>query len=319
MFISSPPPPPPKPIIIWVHGTRGSSFMPWLEMNKAMKERVDGLTRTPKGLQPLSSLDQESKSHTLLTALSQADPKQFPYESIYTFGWSGKLDGPTRKKSAQRLYAALGELTATYKREYGVAPPITFISHSHGGNVVLNMAPLNQKRDEIAITKTILLACPVQQETALWSSNPLFGTVYSLHSHVDLVQIMDPQRLQPYREAFLQLQESKSLTPFKQAYLLSMEQPLFSERHFPAADQVIQANICWDSFTPYSDPHASSPNRFETFVNRAMNYLIKQKRGVLHSEFITPEFIQHLPSILAQLDARITARNIPYPDVEILI
>ncbi len=292
--------------------------MPWLEMNKAVKKRVDGLTRTPKGLHSLSTLNQESKSYTLLTALSQADPKQFPHESIYTFGWSGKLDGPSRKKYAQRLYTALGELTATYKREYGMAPPITLISHSHGGNVVLNMAPLNQRR-EITVTKTILLACPVQKETALWSSNSLFGSVYSLHSHVDLVQIMDPQRLQPYREAFLQLQESKSLTPLKQAYLLSMEQPLFSERHFPEADQVIQANICWNSFTPYSDPQASSPNKLETFINRAMNYLIKQKRGVLHSEFITPEFMQHLPSILAQLDGHIAARNIPYPDVEILI
>lgn len=318
MFISSPPPPP-KPIIVWVHGTRGSSFMPWLEMNKAMKERVDGLTRTPKGLHPLSTLDQESKSYKFLTALSQADPKQFPYESIYAFGWSGKLDGPSRKKAAQRLYTALGELTATYKRTYGVAPPIMLISHSHGGNVVLNMAPLNQERDDIAITKTILLACPVQQETALWSSNPLFGTFYSLHSHVDLVQIMDPQRLQPYREAFLQLQESKSLTPLKQAYFLSLEQPLFSERHFPAADRVIQANVCWNSFMPYSDPQASSTNRLETFVNRAMNYLIKQKRGVLHSEFITPEFMQHLPSILAQLDDRMAAGNVPRPDVEILI
>ncbi|TET33859.1 alpha/beta hydrolase [Candidatus Dependentiae bacterium] len=319
MFIASPPPPPPKPIIVWVHGTRGSSFMPWVEMNKPLKKRIDSLTRTPKGLHPLANLNQESKSHKLLTALSEADPEQFPYESIYAFGWSGKLDGPSRKKAAQRLYAALGELTATYKRTYGIAPPIILISHSHGGNVILHMAPFYQQYDDIAIKKTVLIACPVQQDTASAPNNPLFGKVYSLHSHVDIVQIMDPQRLQPYREAFLQWQETKSWTPLKEAYLLSLEQPLFSERHFPTSSRLIQANICWNSFTPYSDPQASSTNKLETFINWAMNHLIQQKRGVLHSEFITPEFIQHLPVILTQLDKRMATGNLPKQDIDIVI
>ncbi len=293
--------------------------MPWVEMNKPLKKRIDSLTRTPKGLHPLAELDQESKSYKLLTALSEANQEQFPYESISTFGWSGKLDGPSRKKAAQRLYAALGELTATYKREYGVAPPLTLISHSHGGNVILHMAPFYQQYDDIKISKTILLACPVQQDTLSYTNNPLFGAVYSLHSHVDIVQIMDPQRLQPYREAFLQWQEKKSWTPLKEAYLLSLEQPLFSERHFPANNRLIQANICWESFSPYSDPNASSTNKFERFVHRAISYLIQQKRGVLHSEFITPEFIQHLPSILTQLDERATNGNAHNKEVDLLI
>lgn len=318
-MVISPPPPPPKPIIVWVHGTRGSAFMPWLEMNQPMKRHVDAFTCTPKGLHPLYELDQESKPYTLLTALSEADSKQFPYESIYAFGWSGKLDGPSRKKAAERLYAALGELTATYKREYGIAPPLTLISHSHGGNVVLHMAPFYQHYDDITIKKTILIACPVQQDTISWAASPLFGTVYSLHSHVDLVQIMDPQRLQPYREAFLQWQENKSWTPLKQAYLLGLEQPLFSERHFPASSKLIQANICWNNFMPYSDPHASKTNRLESWINRAMNYLITQKRGVLHSEFVTPEFTCHLPTILAQLDARTASGTMPNKDVDIVI
>jgi len=319
MFVASPPPPPPKPIIVWVHGTRGSSFTPWVAMNQTLKDRVDSLTRTPKGLHPFSSLDAESKTHKLLTALSEADPAQFPLESMYAFGWSGKLDGPSRKKAAERLYAALGELTATYKRQYGIAPPITIISHSHGGNVVLHMAPFYQQYADINITKTVLLACPVQQDTISWAASPLFGTVYSLHSHVDLVQIMDPQRLQPYREAFLQCQESKSWTPLKEAYLLSIEQPLLSERHFPASSNLIQANICWESFAPYNNPQASRRNRLETLVHRALDYLIKQKRGVLHSEFITPEFIQHLPAILAQLNEQLATGIMSRQDVEITI
>lgn len=319
MFISTPPPPPPKPIIVWVHGTRPSSFMPWVEMNQALKEKVDSLSQTPKGLHPLDALDHEGRTHKLLTALSQANPEQFPLESIYAFGWSGDLDGPERKKSAGRLYASLGELTALYKRDYGIAPPIILLSHSHGGNVILNMAPFYQQHDDVKIVKNIMLACPVQKDTAGWVATPLFGNTYSLHSHVDLVQIMDPQRLQPYREAFLQWQESKSLTPIREAYLLSMAQPLFSERHFPASSRLIQANICWNTAQSNGEPPLIPPNKFENFINKAVNYLIKQKRGVLHSEFITPKFMQHLPALITKLDERITAGTVPANDIDLLI
>lgn len=319
MIISLPPPPPSKPVIVWVHGTRGSSFMPWLEMNPAAKERIDGLTRTPKGLHPLSDLNSDSRTYKMLSALSQADANQFPPNTIYAFGWSGKLDGPARKKAAKQLYAALSSLSADYTQHYGIAPPITLISHSHGGNVILNMASLHQSGASIQITKTILLACPVQQDTASATSNPLFGFVYSLHSHVDLVQIMDPQRLQPYREAYLQCQESKSWAPLKEAYFIGLEQPLLSERHFPAHRNLIQANVCWENFSPFSDPQSSSTNRFESFIHRAINYLSKQKRGVLHSEFITPEFMQHLPHIITQLNQQIATGKIPFQDVDIVI
>ncbi len=309
----------PNPVIVWIHGTKASSVFPLLAKNNPLKKIFDSVTRTSKGLLPMSELNQEGRTYQLLKTLSDAAPEHFPWETTYSFGWSGKLGTQARKSAAQELYNALVSLTIAYKKRHGAPPPIILISHSHGGNLILNIAGLYNQDHELNIQKTILLACPVQQETAYFVDNTLFGTVYSLHSHVDVLQIMDPQRLHPYKHAFEQWQETRSFTPLKEAYILGKAQPLFSERHFPACNHLIQGNICWKTAIPWKRKGEKPSNKLESLMHQIVSPLINQKRGVLHSEFISPGFMKHLPSIIMQIDDLRAKGSISTPDIEILI
>lgn len=55
----------------------------------------------------------------------------------YLFGWSGLLNQERRRIEAVRLYNSLSEEVEDFKRR-GIEPKIRIISHSHGGNLVLN-------------------------------------------------------------------------------------------------------------------------------------------------------------------------------------
>ncbi len=317
MFMTLPPPPPQKPITVWVHGTRPSSILPFLAVNKKLQEAVDSVSQAPKGLRSAYSLDQASKTYQLLQALSTCDPEQFPLESLYTFGWSGNLDVQLRKQAAQELYDALCKLTIAAVAAHGKAPPITLIAHSHGGNVILHMTELHEM--PFHITRTILLACPVQNETAHLVNHSFLGTVYSLHSHVDMVQILDPQRLHPYKQALEQWQKTKSLNPLRQAYFLGLAHPFCSERHCPPCPHVIQANVCWKTIMDWQEKNPNNSNRFELFLHQIISPIIKQKRGLLHTEFINPLFFKQLPTILEKLDTHTQQNGFSNTDVEITI
>ena len=61
---------------------------------------------------------------------------------FYTFGWSGLITQSRRQQEAIRLYNALSvELEKLHKQ--GIFPKIRIISHSHGGNLCLNLAAIN--------------------------------------------------------------------------------------------------------------------------------------------------------------------------------
>ena len=71
---------------------------------------------------------------------------------------------------------------------------IRLITHSHGGNVALNIAKIIPHMDtHFAIDQLILLACPVQDHTKDLIHHPIFKQCYSLYSRLDLMQIIDPQ------------------------------------------------------------------------------------------------------------------------------
>lgn len=321
MFLAPPPPPPqiPQPVTIWVHGTRPSAVLPFLSNNDKLQKKIDNSVPRKKGLRLFSDLKPTGKTHALLKALSSASPAQFPLDSLYSFGWSGDLSVAARKDAAEQLWASIKLLTVNLKNRYGTLPPITLITHSHGGNVALHMAHV-QDDNSIHLARTILLACPVQKETSHYAQDPLFGMVYSIHSHVDMVQILDPQRLQPYKHAFAAWQESKDFEHIKQAYLLGLAHPLFSERHFPHTRNIIQADVLWKSGfgTPIS--HTVHPsNKVESFFHSLANKIINQPRGVLHTEFITPAFMEQLPEILSQLEPYRENGSIISKDVQILI
>lgn len=61
---------------------------------------------------------------------------------FYTFGWSGLISQSSRRFEAVRLYNALHKELETL-RARGLNPKIRLITHSHGGNVALNLAAIN--------------------------------------------------------------------------------------------------------------------------------------------------------------------------------
>lgn len=197
---------------VFIHGTR---IFP--------KFYAQELFYSPEGFRHISQIEEASHMHTIAHELEQADPKRFSHKSFYTFGWNGNLDFQERKNVAQSVYQALKELSDSYLNKYGKRLRLRIITHSHGGNVALNLAAVAKElRDpKFYVDELILLACPVQQETKNFVADPVFGRVYSLSSRYDVLQVVDPQGLYPNND----------------------KAPVFSERYFEAHPHLLQAQV----------------------------------------------------------------------------
>lgn len=198
-------------VTIWVHGTR---FFPEPVLKKFFYCK--------DGLNHYSSLDPEYRHYKLAQTLIDADPEKYDAEWFYLFGWPGSLSFKEREKAAKRLYIQLKKLRADYIAKYGVEPVIRILAHSHGGNVSLLLDKVKDPTDTtFSIEELILLATPVQYETKLCTHSSLFKKIYSLYSHLDSLQVIDPQGWQT---------KSKGT-------------PLFSERRFTDHDKICQCAI----------------------------------------------------------------------------
>ena len=124
-------------VTVWVHDSR--AFKPFDEYIHA----------TPhQGMQTMASLTKKHHIKKLAQMLADADPVKSPFEHFYAFGWSGDLSFQARHDEAARLHAELEELVSTYTKKYGHAPFIRIITHSHGGNVALNLATIEHTNKE---------------------------------------------------------------------------------------------------------------------------------------------------------------------------
>ena len=199
-------------VTVFIHGTR---IFP--------KFYAQELFYSPDGFKNIASLEADSHMHTIAHALEKADPKRFSYASFYTFGWNGNLDFNERKKAAGDFYNALKEFSKTYVNMHGKSPKLRIITHSHGGNVALNLAAVAKELHDpmFHVDELILLACPVQHETKDFVVDPIFGQIYSLSSRNDILQVIDPQGLYPNDD----------------------EAPLFSERYFDVHQHLLQAKV----------------------------------------------------------------------------
>ena len=202
-------------VTVWVHGTR-------LLVNKlANKLTPQELFYSPPGMIPIKDVPAHYHMYHMAEGLSQKDPQRFQMDNFYLFGWNGKLSFKERKLAAQHLYNELVNLTKEYQKQYNVTPTFRIITHSHGGNVALNLAKVKKDDVPFEISELILLACPVQEKTKNFVADPLFKRVYSLFSRGELLQVMDPQGI------------------YKGHSLL----PLFSQRTFPNNPKLSQAKI----------------------------------------------------------------------------
>lgn len=171
------------PLTIWIHGT---NFL----RNRLFK---DVFNEVPS-LKLASEIDKRHKVRTIADTLNRFNATQFPLDTFYIFGWSGKLNANLREKTAHHLYAELKQTIALYEQTYNCAPRIQIITHSHGGNVALNLAKIKNPHDtSFIIDRLILLACPVQSRTMSFIDHPMFQRIYSLYSNLDFVQVIAPQ------------------------------------------------------------------------------------------------------------------------------
>jgi hypothetical protein len=193
-----------RPIItIWIHGTQLSvKTLKTLYRVIAKPVQALGIKNLPNvhvehGLHHVQNINNNNYIRKRLYTLSIASPCLYQFDHSYIFGWSGKLSFKERKKEAGILYNDLYMLIKSYKEKYDKQPYIRIITHSHGGNVALNLANeyIKDPHPSMAIDELILLACPVQKETAAYAASPLFKKIYSLYSHGDIIQILDPQGL----------------------------------------------------------------------------------------------------------------------------
>ena len=190
------------------------------------------------GLNKAKELDQTYHTAQCANQLCSNDPEQFELEHFYLFGWNGKLRFDERKKTALELYNHILYLKKEYEK-LRLTPLFKIITHSHGGNVALNLAPIVEEHpdQDLQIDELILLACPVQTETSAYVNESLFKKVFSIHSHHDLLQVLDPQGIHEITEKVKQHGLEFAL---KNVQRLG---PLFSARHFTAGPTVFQTNV----------------------------------------------------------------------------
>lgn len=206
-------------ITIWVHGT------------KLFTRLLHYFSFCPPGLTLAKDLPKKYHHRTIADTLIKADENFCSHDTFYLFGWSGKLSFTARKRAAQELYDSLCTLITEYQEKYNQRPYIRIITHSHGGNVALNLASIVQESD-FYIDELILLACPVQEKTKEYSNSPIFKKVISLFSTLDKIQILDPQGI------YINYEKNNEKEKTKKAKL-----PLFSKRVFPCTPQLTQAQL----------------------------------------------------------------------------
>jgi hypothetical protein len=286
MFFSPPPPPKPPLVTVYIHGTRPENNLPSSISQYATKIYAI-LSGNLTGLHKITKPNLPYYPVLRAKALCEMDPKRFNPEHFYLFGWSGKLSLVARKDASLELYNALKELSFDYEKIYNTTPKFILISHSHGGNVILHLAEAtdstNSDEYKLKIKKAILLACPVQKHTSHLIDSDIFKRVYSIHSHADVVQVIDPQGLHNIKK---------------------ITSPFLSERHFNPQPNVIQAQVKWKKYPLWTEQDYAIKDIAMQKLIKSINYLnfFKKGRNLLHIEFDLLPFIRQLPSIINKLD-----------------
>jgi hypothetical protein len=215
-----------------------------------------------QGLYKPDECPQEYVYRRLANIFSLHSPLEFPAEHFYLFCWSGILSHEARFEAARGLHKALNDLVNKYKNKC----VITLVTHSHGGNVALNLPNVGGAYDYV-IENLILLAVPVQKNTEGNVEDLLFKNVYSLYSRWDLIQIGDPQGFgysrRMIRKVFTRAGQERG----------DLEEviPFFSQRIFLSA-RVKHIEICQAT--------------------------LLGNRPIGHIEFLLPHFINNISSIL---------------------
>lgn len=246
------PKPASPPITIWVHGTR---FI----RRPLFYTYFDGIP----SIRPVQEIDPESTIFENAHTLHATAPDQFPLETFYVFGWSGKLRSTIRQEAANYLYAEIQRILKNYKEKHTKTPQIRLITHSHGGTVALNLAQIKRKSNDepFTIKELVLMGCPVQRATKEYIESDLFEHTCALYSGLDMVQILAPQ----ITYTFYKTKKGNVRSRF--------HWPPFSKRRFQKHPKLAQVKVKING------------------------------RALFHSEFTSNRFIAILPHILHVLNS----------------
>lgn len=173
------------------------------------------------GMHKITEYDSFYNCRQVAELLAKNYPELYALDRYYYFGWNGKLCFDERKKAAHDLYKELLKIYTMHITAYEGEPYFRIISHSHGGNVVLNLAKIIPADSQIFIDECIILACPVQEKTKKYVRSPRFKKIYAFYSGNDMFQVLDPQRW----------------------YKKGKSKKLFSARTFDQCDNLRQARL----------------------------------------------------------------------------
>jgi hypothetical protein len=127
-----------------------------------------------------------------VTRLTKNSDDSVTNELFYTFGWDGHLSYQSRLNASKVLYDGLVKERDRLINETFLPVKIKVFAHSHGGNVALLLAELEDKYNKkLMLNKLVLLGTPIQSETERLISRPIFKRIYNIFSLGDHVQVAD--------------------------------------------------------------------------------------------------------------------------------
>lgn len=245
-------------VTLFIHGTQPNWLIPY----------VINICYCPEGITHAASIPSENHYYkNLMSVLCDQNPQLFSLEHFYLGGWSGALCIETRRAAAQRYYHELHAISQQYHAQYGVAPKIRIISHSHGGNIALHLADYYSDDQPLIIDELILLGCPVQTETEDNITHAMFKKIYSIYSTSDATQTLDPQGMRIISPRIYAFFGNPSQDCAKKIFA-EIDRPFFSLRTFKPHETLVQIEV-------------------------TRNWI-----GIWHVEFMMSHFIKKLPYIL---------------------
>lgn len=184
----------------------------------------------------------------------------------YTFGWSGLLSHKQRYYDAHEFFVHLEQLVRILE-EQNKKPMITIIGYSHGGNVALDLAAVQENfypQSTLSVDTLILLGTPLLTETDHLVSSPFFKKVYNVVSPLDRIQTLD----------FFSYSRFFSSKFFK------------NRRHFKIPEKLTQVVL-----------------KLMKPIQTKKGPQVKQKRKVLRKDFSNPAIISGRSRLLTHVSA----------------
>lgn len=168
------------------HKSWYNMYIKALRRNTIFKYQPSG----PRGLHvvgPKSSLAAQLSGRFFSDLYRQEDPSINVH--CYTFSWNGRLSQRHRLNAAYKLYHKLMKVLSLLERD---STEVILVGHSHGGNVILNLARAEKKyRNGLMVDRAVLLGTPVQCETRHLLKHSMFKIAYHCYSTGDRIQNLD--------------------------------------------------------------------------------------------------------------------------------